>query len=58
MERNVHDNVARRSLKQREGKKIKKEKKKEGKKPFTVFYYDTNLNKKDRKKTKSETFLQ
>ena len=39
MEKNVHDNVARRSLKQREGKKIKKEKKKEGKNLLQCFTF-------------------
>ena len=39
MEKNVHDNVARGSLKQREGKKIKKEKRKEGKNLLQCFTF-------------------
>ena len=37
--KNVHYNVARRSLKQREGKKIKKEKRKEGKNLLQCFTF-------------------
>ena len=56
MERNVHDNVARRSLKQREGKKIKKEKKKEGKNLLQCFIMTQILTRKTAKKRNLKHF--